>query len=354
MKIDSYYVIGVMSGTSLDGVDLCYVRLDLSSQWSFEILKTETINYDDVWVDRLKKSIHLPADLLSVLDEKYTSYLGQLIKTFIKTNNITGIDAVCSHGHTVNHQPENKLTVQIGNLPQLASIINQTVVCDFRVQDVMFGGQGAPLVPIGDKFLFHDYDFCLNLGGFANASFESKDQRIAYDICPVNIVLNHYVSTLGYSYDNNGEIAASGKLNKTLFTNLNELEFYKKVHPKSLGLEWVELNVFPVINALNLEVKDVLHTFVEHAATQIGVEINKLQKGSVLITGGGVFNTFLMDRIIKYSRLEIIIPTPEIIDNKEALIFGFLGVLKLRNEVNCLSSVTGAHIDHSSGNVYHP
>lgn len=352
--MNSYYVIGVMSGTSLDGVDLCYVRFDYSSHWSFEILKTETIPYDDVWVEQLKKAIHLPEELLSVLNEDYTSYLGQLIMAFVKTNAITRIDAVCSHGHTVSHQPENKLTVQIGNLPQLASMIEQTVVCDFRVQDVMFGGQGAPLVPIGDKFLFHDYDFCLNLGGFANASFEFEEQRIAYDICPVNIVLNHYISSLGFSYDNNGELAASGKLDETLFKTLNDLEFYKKSHPKSLGLEWVELHVFPLIDAFNLKIKDVLCTFVEHAAFQIGLEINKLQKGNVLITGGGVFNSFLMERIIHYSKREIIIPSAEIIDNKEALIFGFLGVLKLRDEVNCLSSVTGARVDHSSGNVFHP
>jgi len=354
MKRDSYFVVGVMSGTSLDGVDLCYVRLDFDSVWNFEILKAETIGYDSGWVDTLKKAIHLPEESLAELDETYTSFLGQLIKIFIKSNDISLIDAVCSHGHTVKHQPENNLTVQIGNLPRLATLIEQTVVCDFRVQDVMFGGEGAPLVPIGDKFLFHDYDFCLNLGGFANVSFDYENERIAYDICPVNIVLNHYINSLGFSYDNNGDLAATGALNTTLFETLNNLDFYSKPHPKSLGLEWVELYVFPLIDALDLEVKDVLRTFVEHAAIQIGNEINKLQKGTVLITGGGVFNSFLMERIRHYSSQEIIIPNADIIDNKEALIFGFLGVLKLRNEVNCLSSVTGARIDHSSGNVYKP
>ncbi len=354
MKMNSYNVIGVMSGTSLDGVDLCYVRFSFDTHWSFEILKAETINYDDGWVERLKEGIHLSKASIDVLDEDYTNYLGRLINNFIHENDILEVDAVCSHGHTVFHQPENKLTVQIGNMAELATIIDQTLVCDFRVQDVMLDGQGAPLVPIGDKFLFHDYSFCLNLGGFANASYEQDSKRIAYDICPVNIVLNHYVNILGFNYDNNGEVAASGTINNHLFESLNDLEFYKKSHPKSLGLEWVELNVFPMIDVLNLQVKDVLRTVVEHAAFQIGVEINKLQKGNVFITGGGVFNSFLMGRISYYSKREIVIPSSEIIDYKEALIFGFLGILKLRDEVNCLSSVTGANMDHSSGNIFYP
>jgi anhydro-N-acetylmuramic acid kinase len=246
------------------------------------------------------------------------------------------------------------MTYQIGNMPHLAVLLGQTVVCDFRVQDVALGGQGAPLVPIGDKLLFSDYDFCLNLGGFANISTDNDTDRIAYDVCPVNIVLNRYVEQLGLNYDDEGKIASTGTINEELLEKLNDLEFYKANYPKSLGLEWVDKNIFPLIDAFQLEIQDVLKTFVEHIAVQLASEINKKSHASVLVTGGGVYNTYLMNRLEAYSKNEIMIPSKAIIEFKEALIFGFLGVLKLRNEVNCLKSVTGASQNHCSGKIYLP
>jgi anhydro-N-acetylmuramic acid kinase len=239
-------------------------------------------------------------------------------------------------------------------MPHLAALLGQTVVCDFRVQDVALGGQGAPLVPIGDKLLFSDYDFCLNLGGFANISTDNDTDRIAYDVCPVNIVLNRYVEQLGLNYDDEGKIASTGTINEELFEKLNDLEFYKANYPKSLGLEWVDKNIFPLIDAFQLEIQDVLKTFVEHIAVQLASEINKKSHASVLVTGGGVYSTYLVNRLEAYSKNEIIIPSKAIIEFKEALIFGFLGVLKLRNEVNCLKSVTGASQNHCSGKIYLP
>ena len=288
------------------------------------------------------------------IDDDYTLYLSKVIQDFIDTNQIQSIDAICSHGHTALHQPKKGLTYQIGNKKLLATQLNQTVVCDFRVQDVKLGGQGAPLVPIGDKSLFPDFGFCLNLGGFANISTEISDERIAYDICPVNIVLNHYVKQLGFDYDDEGQIASTGKINSELFDELNKLPFYQKTYPKSLGLEWVKKEILPVIDAFNLEIKNVLRTFVEHVAFQISKEINKNDNVSVLITGGGAFNLFLIRRIKSLTKNEIMTPSKEIIEYKEALIFGLLGVLKLRNETNCLRSVTGAKTDHSSGVIFNP
>ena len=348
----SYKVIGVMSGTSLDGIDLALIQFDFSSNYTFKILKYETVAYNSFWNDTLKSLVSLSFTSLKELDNEYTKYLSNVINTFIVKHNINDIDAICSHGHTALHQPEKKLTYQIGNLPQISSLLKQTVVCDFRTQDVELRGQGAPLVPIGDMLLFSEYDYCLNLGGFANISTEIKGERIAYDICPVNIVLNHYVSKLGHDYDDKGKIASTGILNIELLDALNMLNFYQQTYPKSLGLEWVNKNIMPLIDGFKLGVSDILRTFVEHIAVQISNEVNTKENASVLITGGGVYNLFLIERIQEKTKNKICIPNQDLIEYKEALIFGLLGVLKLRGEDNCLSSVTGASRNHSSGRIY--
>lgn len=351
---DEYNVIGVMSGTSLDGIDLVYAKFCLNETWSFEIVHAETVEYPSNWYEALKELVNTPIEELKAIDTNYTEYIAKVIKNFIIKYQIKNIDAICSHGHTALHQPENKLTYQIGNRPFLAELLKETVVCDFRVQDVELGGQGAPLVPIGDELLFSEFDFCLNLGGFANVSTNFNRNRIAYDICPVNIVLNHYIRKLGLNYDDEGKIASEGMISVKLLNQLNAIEFYKETYPKSLGLEWVNNTVFPLIDTFKLEIQDVLKTFVEHIAIQIASEINKKHTGSVLITGGGVYNIYLMDRIEAHSIQKIIVPKNEVVEFKEAVIFGFLGVQKLRNEVNCLSSVTGAIKDHSSGKIFLP
>jgi len=349
-----YNIIGVMSGTSLDGIDLVYAKFCLDETWSFEIVHAQTVEYDSYWYDTLKELVNKSIEELKEVDTNYTKHLAKVIKNFITKYQIKNIDAICSHGHTALHQPENKLTYQIGNKPMLAELLKETVVCDFRVQDVELGGQGAPLVPIGDELLFSEFDFCLNLGGFANISMNFKGTRIAYDICPVNIVLNHYVGKLGLNYDDEGEIASKGNISVDLLNQLNALGFYKATYPKSLGLEWVNTNIFPLIDTFELEIQDILKTFVEHIAVQIASEINKKNTSTVLITGGGVYNVYLIDRIKAHSIQKLIVPKKEVVEFKEALIFGFLGVQKLRNEVNCLSSVTGAIKDHSSGKIFLP
>ncbi len=350
---ESYNVIGVMSGTSLDGVDLAHIHFSiLEGNWQFEILETETQSYDKDWLNKLKIAVDFSDTKLKQLNQDYTLLLGTIIKSFIEKHQLQNLDAICSHGHTILHQPQNGLTLQIGNLPQIATIIGKTVVCDFRVQDVQLGGQGAPLVPIGDRILFSEYDFCLNLGGFSNVSFEHEGKRIAFDISPVNTVLNFYANQLDLEYDDRGKISKNGKLNLDLLADLNALEYYSKPFPKSLGVEFVKTIVLPLIEKYNIPIQDKMHTFTEHIALQISLAL-PMKHGKLLATGGGTYNDFLMERMLFHlPQLEIIIPDKKTIEFKEALIFGLLGVLKLRNEMNVLSSVTGAKNDHSSGVIY--
>ena len=352
MVKSSYRVLGVMSGTSLDGIDLAECSLDFSEDegWSYTIGIAETVPYPSGWIKTLQEAVNYPETQLQKLDVEYTNYLGSVISRFIENHRIMDLDAVCSHGHTILHQPQIGITLQIGNLKEIARIIGQTVVCDFRVQDVKLGGQGAPLVPIGDRLLFGEYDYCLNLGGFANVSSEIRGQRIAYDVCPVNIVMNHYANRMGNPYDPEGSIARSGSLDNSVLEQLNSLAYYHQPPPKTLGLEWVQQFVLPLLNDSGLSTADVLRTFTEHVAMQLATQF---EPGSgVLITGGGAFNLFLIERLNALNDLEIVIPSKELVEYKEALVFGLLGVLRLRAEVNCLASVTGAKRDHSSGIIH--
>ncbi|MFB9055096.1 anhydro-N-acetylmuramic acid kinase [Formosa undariae] len=352
MLKNNYNIIGVMSGTSLDGVDIIYASFSYFNTWEYTIIKSETIPYNSDWLTVLNQLVSCSKDELKEIDKTYTSYLGTLILQFIEKHKLKDIDAVCSHGHTAQHDPEHGYTYQLGNLPKLARILRQDVVCDFRVQDVELGGQGAPLVPIGDALLFSDFDFCLNLGGFSNVSTEIDGERIAFDVCPMNIVLNHYTKIIGFDYDDGGKLAASGMVHAALLHELNALPFYKAEYPKSLGLEWVMAHVFPLIDSKNLETHDILRTFVEHIAIQIGKILPVTKSVSLLITGGGAFNSFLLERLKALTTCEITIPNQLVIEYKEALIFGLLGILKLRGEINCLKSVTGANRNHSTGIIY--
>jgi anhydro-N-acetylmuramic acid kinase len=353
MKSENYNVIGVMSGTSLDGVDLSHIKFTVHNQnWTFEILESETISYSKEWIDELKSAVSYSEIELQNLNKEYTLLLASIISDFIKKHKIENLDAVCSHGHTILHQPQNGFTLQIGNLPEISKLTQQTVVCDFRVQDVQLGGQGAPLVPIGDRILFSEYDYCMNLGGFSNVSFEENNKRIAFDISPVNTVLNFYANQLGFDYDDKGQISRTGNCSIELLNELNALDFYQKKYPKSLGFEFVKEVVLPIIERYQISIEDKLNTFTEHVALQITLALPN-KKGSLLTTGGGAYNDFLMERIqFHLPEMEIIIPSNKILEFKEALIFALLGVLKLRGEINVLQSVTGAKYDHSSGAIY--
>ena len=345
------YAIGLMSGTSLDGLDLVYVKFAYENRYRFEILSHATVKYSDHWKGQLQCGIQLEQDALYELDLNYGAYLGTMVCEFIQNNCIERVDFIASHGHTILHRPEKGITKQIGDGQEMANVTGHRVVCDFRTQDVELGGQGAPLVPIGDRLLFSDVDACVNLGGFANISFEKEGQRIAYDLCPVNVVLNYYSEKLGQDFDAAGKLASVGKIDQNLLDRLNDLDYYSKSPPKSLGIEWVNDLIFPMLHSSE-NYHDILRTYAEHIAVQIARHIKDFN--SVLFTGGGVFNTFLMHRIEQLVSSRIIIPDREIIDFKEALIFALLGLLKLEDRVNCLASVTGASQDHVSGKIFTP
>ncbi|SHG31619.1 anhydro-N-acetylmuramic acid kinase [Chryseobacterium vrystaatense] len=339
--------IGLMSGTSLDGLDICFVAFEKQDRWNFQILKAETLPYPEKWVEKLRNSIHLSSEELLELHSEYGFYLGQSVKEFIDHHDLQNIDLIASHGHTVFHQPKRKFTLQIGDGRAIKLETGFPVIYDFRSQDVLMGGNGAPLVPMGDELLFSRYDACLNLGGFSNISLKHNDKRIAFDISPVNIVLNRLAQKFNKNFDENGQLARTGKIDNDLLDKLNSLDFYSQPHPKSLGIEWCCECVFPLFE--NIETADAMATFTEHVAHQISHIINTNSLKNVLCTGGGTYNTFLIEKIKEKTESEIIIPEKEIIDYKEALIFALMGVLRINNEINIFSSATGSTKDHSSG-----
>lgn len=347
-------VIGLMSGTSLDGLDLVDVTFwERDNSLKFCINNSTSIPYSKEIQTTLKNCFEADKKTVHEASIWYGEYLGKAVNRFKSEFQIENIDFIASHGHTIFHKPEQGITVQIGDGQVLSDITGMQVICDFRTHDVALGGQGAPLVPIGDQLLFSEYAYCLNLGGFANISFDENGIRRAYDICPINIVLNHFTRKIGLEYDDGGKIAKSGDVSKELLDSLNNLPFYAEAYPKSLGYEFVINDVFPIIDRFDIEIQDILRTYIEHVIIQLAANFRK-KEGSVLITGGGTLNTFLVERLRNATELRIEIPSKEIIDFKEALIFGLLGYLRKLERVNCLSSVTGASRDHSSGDIFNP
>lgn len=348
----SYLVVGIMSGTSLDGLDLAYCSfVKINEHWDYNIIVAKTIPYPLEWKNRLAKATNLFSLEFLLLNIEYSKFIGQCANKFISDNNIKA-DFISSHGHTIFHQPDKYLTVQIGSGAVIAAETQMKVICDFRSLDVAYKGQGAPLVPIGDTMLFPEYDACLNIGGFANISYNKNNKRLAFDICPANIVLNHFAKNKGFDYDKDGEIAKSGIYNNNLADSLNNLAFYSFPPPKSLGKEWFESEFLPIIQKQEISTEDILRTLTEHIAIQIASEINLSSAKKVLVTGGGAYNACLVEKIKSKSNATIEIPSDEVINYKEALIFAFLGVLRERNENNCLKSVTGAIADNCGGAIY--
>jgi anhydro-N-acetylmuramic acid kinase len=352
--MDEYRVAGLMSGTSLDGVDIALCRLmEEDGCWSYKIEYAETIPYPEEWKARLKYLPNGSAMELAQTHAAYGHYLGNLISVFLETNHLDA-EIIASHGHTIFHQPQNGFTCQIGDGAAIAAECGLPVVADFRTMDIAFGGQGAPLVPLGDHLLFQRYGACLNIGGFANISFHQADRRLAFDICPANIILNHLSEKLGYSYDKDGLIAASGTIDPNLLEKLNRIDYYTLSPPKSLGREWTESILIPIIEDTTCPINDMLCTISEHIAMQLAKILNVIPEKQVLVTGGGAFNTFLINRVGIHSETTLIIPDPLLINYKEALVFALLGVLRYKGRINCLADVTGARMNVSGGGIFLP
>ena len=345
-------IIGLMSGSSLDGVDIAHCSFWAEDGlYKYRINCAVTYPYPENWLKTLIQAPNLSGQQLIELDRNYGHYLGSLVNRFIQDSGKKS-DYVASHGHTVFHQPDKRYTFQMGHGASIAVETGLTVISDFRSNDVALGGQGAPLVPIGDQLLFPEFEFCLNMGGFSNISYKEGDNTIAYDICPVNTAINTLSGFLGMPFDRDGEIAASGKIDVSLFDRLNKLRFYHVNPPKSLSKEWLNNYFIPSLELHPISVPNKLRTVSEHIAYQMGKALAHLPAGKILVTGGGAFNKFLMELIAEKVHHELIIPEHELVNHKEAMIFAFLGYLRLHEEVNCLSSVTGSQMNNIGGSVY--
>ena len=350
---DKYKIVGIMSGTSLDGLDFVLVEFFKEVKWHFKLISSSTYRYPKNIYEKLKYSSSLHMNDIKSLDQFYTIYLSKQIIKFLKKNNEHKIDFISSHGHTVLHQPSSGITYQIGNLPILAKLINKKVICDFRSKDVKMGGEGAPLVPVGELKLFHQSDTFINLGGFANITLINQKKIIAYDICPVNLILNMLANRINKFYDKNGDLASRGKLIPELEKKLHDVRFFKIKPPKSLGVEWVKEKIIPIFETYQKhKINDVLNTYTVFIAKQISYALRG--RKDALITGGGTFNSFLIQQIKNRTSCAICIPEENIINFKEAIIFAFLGLLRDQKKVNCYASVTGAKQNHSSGNIFLP
>ena len=329
-----------MSGTSLDGLDLCLAafRQNENGAWRYEILAAQTSSYPDSWLQKLQRAHTLNAFDFVALHREYGKFLGEQSAHFLQSKKLHA-DYIASHGHTVFHQPQRGVTFQIGCGNALAAAAKISTIFDFRSLDVARGGQGAPLVPVGDRLLFSEYDSCLNLGGFANISFEQNGKRVAFDVCPCNIALNALSQTAGAAYDKDGLLAAQGSVNNELLSELNALDFYALQGAKSLGREWVEEIFFKKVAARSISLHDKLRTVCEHIAVQVG---QCAQGRTMLATGGGALNKFLMQRIADLSPCKLVIPDMQTVNFKEALVFAFLGALYIADQPNTLASSTGA------------
>lgn len=348
------FVLGLMSGTSLDGLDLALCEFEPGGNgYSFRIHKALTVPYSLEWRTRLSEAPGLSAQAYFELHAEYGRFMALEVQHFLK--GVSQVPALlCSHGHTVFHQPQKGFSTQLGCGATLAAITGISTVCDFRNGDVALGGQGAPLVPIGDKLLFSQYQACVNLGGIANISFDnSLGERVAFDICEVNLLLNHLSEKAGKPYDENGNMARSGQIEPGLLSALNELGFYKIQGAKSLGREWFEATVLPLINSSKAANADKLRSSLEHIAIIIAETLNKHQIKKALFSGGGAFNRFLIERIQHHSTAQCEMGEPLIINFKEALIFAFLGYLRWNGKTNALRSVTAASRDSITGAIYY-
>ena len=356
-------VLGLMSGTSFDGLDLCVVRFNQTQEgYHYEIKHSSHRAYPETFVSQLKRA-HLATETeMLALEESFDAITISAIKELFKHYN-KSIDLISSHGHTTLHQPERGITRQIGNGKLLSKTFNIPVAYDFRSSDLALGGQGAPLVPIGDHLLFHNYDICLNLGGISNLSYSFENKRHAFDVGMFNTPINELVEPLGYNYDKDGNIAANGSLITSLFERLNSLEFYTIQGAKSLGKEWYYSYYVKEVEAVKGSLEDLVRTVTEHNVYQIFKALKEFynrhkiaKKLKVLVTGGGAHNRFAMQLLQSQTKnfASMIVPDSQLVDYKEALVFAFMGYLRVHNKINVYSSVTGASSDSCAGTLIQP
>ncbi len=355
----TYRVLGLMSGTSLDGLDLACCHLKKASdRWEFEIAQTANVEYDPLMQQKLKEAISLSSVDHLDFHNSYGTWLGKQAREFLKKHTLE-VDFIASHGHTSHHQPIKGITWQLGSGQHLANESGCMTLADFRTNDVALGGQGAPLVPIGDRLLFSEYDFCLNLGGISNISLEQDGQRIAYDIGLANMILNYITRKVGIAYDEGGKLARNGRLDKEMLGKLDRLEYYGLPIPKSTGYEWFLKEVVPIVDASSGDTSSLLHTAVCHITGQVAREVQRFSGSDarrLFVTGGGALNGYMVEvlRASLGDHIRVEVPVRKLIEFKEALVFALMGVLRMRGEINVYRSVTGASRDSCSGVFFLP
>jgi anhydro-N-acetylmuramic acid kinase len=361
-----YRAVGLMSGSSLDGLDIAFAHLhENAGKWSFEIIKADCYEYDEEWKMKLRAATKLNAMDYQLLHTDYGHYLGEQVNRFIDDNNLQyQVKLIASHGHTTFHMPEKKMTAQLGDGAAIAAVTGINVISDLRAMDIALSGQGAPIVPIGEKLLFNDYDFFLNIGGITNISYKENEKFIAFDVCPANSILNKLANEAGNEFDNGGQMAAQGNINQQLLAILNAQEYYSHAYPKSLANSFGIEIIYPIIKESGCTIEDSLRTYVEHITQQIKNATEKLsttdhsfaeKNHKLLCTGGGAFNRLLIEQLknkLQESGVEVILPDENIIKYKEALIMALIGVLRWREESNVLASVTGASRNSIGGTVW--
>jgi anhydro-N-acetylmuramic acid kinase len=359
-----YRAIGLMSGSSLDGLDIAFTEfVESGGKWSYEVFYSECISYDNQWKDRLKNATSLSAVEYLRLHSSYGHYTGQLVNEFIEKNKLHHqVQLVASHGHTVFHEPSSNMTAQLGDGAAIAAVTGINVVSDLRAMDIALGGQGAPIVPIGEKLLFNHHSLLLNLGGIANISLHNGGAYTAFDICPANRVLNLIAEKAGKGFDEDGALASKGFVRDEVLAHLNQLDYYKQTFPKSLSNKFGTDTVFPMFQKANLSPYDAMRTMVEHICIQITRTVGKLlntapsnKPNEILVTGGGAHNSFLINRLKETLRglgVSVEVPHPTVVDYKEALIMALLGLLRWREENTVMHSVTGASRSSIGGAVW--
>lgn len=358
-----YRVIGLMSGSSLDGLDMVYTALEeTGGKWSYEIIQSDCIAYSAEWKSRLQHAADLPANEYLRLHAAYGHYTGELVNSFIARHSLHHkVQLIASHGHTVFHEPGNRMTAQLGEGAAIAAVTGLNVVSDLRAMDIALGGQGAPIVPLGEKLLFPGYQLLLNLGGIANISSAGDGNYVAFDICPANRVLNMIAASAGKEFDEDGAMAAGGFVRDEVLAALNSLDYYRQPFPKSLANSFGTGTVYPLLKAASLSGRDAMRTMVEHICIQVTRSVGKLlhtyqqRPTQMLVTGGGAHNTFLVSRLqetLGVMGITLELPGPEVINYKEALIMALLGVMRWREENTVLHSVTGASRSSIGGAVW--
>ncbi|MEM6321119.1 MAG: anhydro-N-acetylmuramic acid kinase [Bacteroidota bacterium] len=369
MTKNTYKAIGLMSGSSLDGLDIAYCSFEVEKRedgdlvvhdWGIE--KAETSEFTEAWEARLSQLPEQNALAFAKTHTYFGHYTGELVNSFLQRHQVTP-DFIAAHGHTIFHDPMGRMSIQIGDGSAIAATTGFPTISNFRNQDVAINGQGAPVAPIMDKYLLPGHDFYLNLGGIANVTAVLPNRKtIAFDICPVNQLLNFLANRLGAAYDAEGQMAAAGEMQPEMLKCINKADFYRTSYPKSLDNSWSKTEILSKLEDNPALIPDQLRTLVEHIAHQINFALRQVirkeklnkSKYSILITGGGAFNTFLIERLRFHCEdlIELVLPDADIIQFKEAALMAWMGVMRVENVPNVLKSVTGADRDSVNGAIH--